>query len=211
MRLIQEGSPGTIVLVTSDLGRYGAFEQSLENLLVPNGTKLLRIRGMSSAKSQNIGVHNRVGEWVWFIDDDHTFAPDILMRLLKHNVDVVAPLVPMRFPPYSLVLYRQLEMAPFIEDYYKIEDLADITGLMKVDGLPKAGCLIRENVWKDIPEPWFKIGKIHVDDIEDDKYFMWELRVGYKYDLWCDTDQTMGHISTFAVGIKDRKISITVA
>ena len=50
-----------------------------------------------------------------------------------------------------------------------------------------------------------------VDDIEDDKYFMWELRTRYGYDLWGDTDQTMGHISTFAVGIKDRKISITVA
>lgn len=207
MRFTDEGTPGTVVLVTADLGRYGAFEHSLEGLIVPAKTQLLRVRGGSSANNQNVGVKKRTGEWVWFIDDDHTFAPEIVMRLLARNVDIVAPVVPMRHPPYNLVLYKQLEMAErdgrvvdFAETFYTMSDLNGLTGMIPVQGLPKAGCLVRESVWAQMPMPVFKIGLIHPDEVEDDKYFMWEVREKYRFTLWCDTDQSMTHLTTIAVG-----------
>jgi hypothetical protein len=204
------GEPGTIVLVTAALGRYGQFEASLSRLHVPSGTTLLRLRGSSSAASQNLGIEQRKGKWVWFIDDDHIFEPDVLLKLLAHNVDIVAPLVPMRLPPYGMVLYKKLDMEEdahgkitnFVNQFYSFEELNGMTGLIPVQGLPKAGCLIRERVWEMMPKPIFKIGVIHPDQIEDDKYFMWEVREKYKIPLWCDTDQVIEHISTVIFGCR---------
>jgi hypothetical protein len=209
MRFTSDGTPGTIVLVEASLGRYSDFEVSLERLLVPTGTQLARIRGGSSALSQNVGVRGRTGEWVWFIDDDHTFEPDVLLRLLAHKVDVVAPLIPMRNAPYKLVLYKQLDLTEcegrvtnYKEAFYDFHDIDGQTGLIQVNGLPKAGCLIREKIWARMPMPIFKIGLIHPDDIEDDKYFMWEVRERYGVTLWCDTDQVINHLTTASIGCK---------
>lgn len=207
MRYTNEGSPGTIVVATNHLGRYSDFEVSLEKLITPNNTSLIRARGGSSAHNQNVGVQGRSGDWVWFIDDDYTFQQDVLMRLLDRNVEMVAPLCPMRFPPYDFVLYKQLDMkeqdgkvSEFAEVFYKMSDLDGIRGMLQVQGLPKAGCLIRETVWARMPMPIFKIGLIHPDEIEDDKYFMWEVRERYHVPLWCDTDQSIMHLTTVGIG-----------
>lgn len=210
MRFTDTGEPGTIVVATNHLGRYSDFEISLESLIVPAGTRLLRARSGSSAHNQNVGVRERQGSWVWFMDDDHTFQEDILMRLLSHNKTVVAPLVPMRAAPYKLVLYKTLDIHEnehrkvdeFTEVFYDFSDLDGITGLIQVAGLPKAGCLIREPVWTALKDPWFRVGLIHSDDIEDDKYFMWELRTKLGIELWCDTDQSINHLTTAALGVK---------
>lgn len=210
MRETNEGEPGTIVLASYYTGRYTDFEISMERLVAPKGTKFIRARGSSSAKNQNVGVRNREGGWVWFIDDDHTFTDDLLLRLLARDKPIVAPLVPMRYPPFELVLYKRLDIvadaqhhvASFEEEFYKMSDLDGMTGLIQVQGLPKAGCLVREEIWAKMPDPWFRIGLLHPDDIEDDKYFMWEVRERYGYDLWCDTDLVVNHLNTVSVGCK---------
>ena len=207
MRFVDGFTAGTIVLATNHMGRYSDFEVSLEALQAPHGTQLIRARSGSSAYNQNAGVRQRTGDWVWFIDDDHTFAPDVLMRLLAHDKDIVAPLVPMRCAPYALVLYKQLDIHEnehrivdaFTEAFYDYADLNGISGLYSVQGLPKAGCLIKERVWTDLKDPWFRIGLIHPDCIEDDKYFMWEVREKLGYTLWCDTDQTINHLTTASI------------
>ena len=210
MRETSEGEAGTIVLASYYFSRYMDFHTSLESLVVPKGTKYINARGGSSAKNQNVGVRHREGGWVWFIDDDHTFTPDLLMRLLARDKPIVAPLVPMRYPPFELVLYKTLNIVEsepyrvtsFEEEFYKMSDLNGTTGLMKAQGLPKAGCLIREEVWSKLTDPWFRIGLLHPDDIEDDKYFMWEVREKLGYDLWCDTDLVLYHLNTVSVGCK---------
>ena len=210
MRETNEGEAGTIVLASYYFSRYVDFHIAMESLVVPKGTKFIHARGGSSAKNQNIGVRNREGGWVWFIDDDHTFTPDILLRLLAWNKPIVAPLCPMRYPPFELVLYKTLDIVEreryrvesFTEDFYKMSDLNGTTGLMKAQGLPKAGCLVREEIWAKLSDPWFRIGLLHPDDIEDDKYFMWEVREKLGYDLWCDTDTVLYHLNTVHVGCK---------
>jgi len=38
---------------------------------------------------------------VFFMDDDHTFAPDLLLNLLARNVPVIQPLVLSRYGPFA--------------------------------------------------------------------------------------------------------------
>ncbi|MCI0559326.1 MAG: glycosyltransferase [Nitrososphaera sp.] len=209
MKEVNRADTGTIVLVTGNLGRYGAFEDSLHNLYVPRDTTCLRLKSGAAARMQNIGVRKRRGGWVWFIDDDHTFEPDTLLRLLDHNKEIIAPLVPSRIPPFDFVLYKTLDVlehdgkvVSFSQSFYTPEDLTGYQGLLQVQGLPKAGCLIRESLWARMPDPWFRVGLFEPDDVQDDRYFMWEVRTKYAAELWCDLDLGMTHINTFAVGHK---------
>lgn len=208
MRFVEEDIPGTIVVASDHLGRYIEFEESLERVLAPIGTKLWRVRSGACAMNCNVGVSKRTGAWVWFIDDDHTFEPDVLMRLLRHKKEIVAPLVPMRYPPFDFVMYKKLDVIEFTNRAscasvcYSMSDLNGITGLLSVQGLPKSGCLMRERVWTTMPPPWFKMGRIQPDQIDDDRYFMWEARQKYGFELWCDTDQVITHITTVAIGCR---------
>lgn len=199
--------PGTVILAQGQFPRFAEFERCLDVLRVPVGTELARINTGCCALGCNIGVRNRMGEWVWFIDDDHTFEPDILLRLLDHQVDMVAPLVPDRRPPFDYVLYKRLGTAPdeprvFRSIPYTVEELQDRRGLMQVQGLPKAGLLARNIVWETMRDPWFTVGRLTPDQIDDDRVFMAAARDMYGFELWVDLDQTLGHLTTCVVGVK---------
>jgi glycosyltransferase involved in cell wall biosynthesis len=201
MRFVDSSHPpGTVLLAQDHYGRFNEFEACLEALKVPTGTVLIRATSGSCAFGCNNGVRARRGDWVWFIDDDHTFEPDVLLRLLAHGKDLVAPLVPMRYPPFDLVLYRSLGITDgrFHSDYYRIDAIGKQTGLMRVEGLPKAGLLAREKVWTTLTDPWFKVGRIKPDEIDDDRLLMIELKQA-GFELWADLDQDMTHLRTIAL------------
>ena len=195
--------PGTIVLAQGQLGRYTEFEQSLDRLQVPRGTKIDRVPSGCCAYGANLGIRERMGEWVWLIDDDHTFRPDLLLALLGHNLPLVAPLVPDRWAPFNLVLYKELGNRDnrFVSVPYHVEEIKEKRGLLRVAGLPKAGLLARDVVFRTMPDPWFKIGRISPDQIDDDRLFMWEARERYGFELWADVEQHMPHLNTTSIGL----------
>jgi hypothetical protein len=200
-------APGTVILAQGQFPRFAEFEKCLDILRVPTGTQLARINTGCCALGCNIGVRNRVGDWVWFIDDDHTFEPDILLRLLEHNVDMVAPLVTDRRPPFDYVLYKHLGTTPeepkiFRAIPYTVEELQDHRGLLSVQGLPKAGLLARNIVWETMRDPWFTAGRLFPDQIDDDRIFMWNARSKYGLTLWADLDQSLGHLTVCDVGVR---------
>lgn len=78
------------------------------------------------------------------MDDDHRFDPDILTKLLDHNLDVVVALTTKKFPPYPPVLYQDRNIPV---------DLTGKSGLIEVESCGKPGMLIRKNVLDVIPDP----------------------------------------------------------
>ncbi|MGH9876287.1 MAG: hypothetical protein ACRD5H_01500, partial [Nitrososphaerales archaeon] len=71
--------------------RFYEFQLALEQVMVPEGSKWLIERSCDIAQNFNNGVKGMIGEWAWFMGDDHAFVPDMLLRLLAHEVDVVVP------------------------------------------------------------------------------------------------------------------------
>jgi hypothetical protein len=100
IRVKSKHAPGTIGYWTAWHPRYWQFLDCFSSLKVPEGTQLLRVQGSSSAGGCNRIVKSFTGDWVWLIPDDHTFEPDILLKLLDRNVDVVAPRVCVRAAPF---------------------------------------------------------------------------------------------------------------
>jgi len=96
-------APGTIVLLSSVLGRYSATAQCLLDLDRPAGSRVLwQAGGLNIPANRNDIGRDFVGDWLLMMDDDHTFQPDLLRRLLSHftddRVDIVVPVVLMKVP-----------------------------------------------------------------------------------------------------------------
>lgn len=191
-------APGTIVITAASLARYAEFWLSVEALSVPYGTRLIAARGADIPHQFNEGVRRMTGEWVWFLGDDHTFEPDLLMKLLDRNLDFVLPVVPRRDSPFVPVLMHG-PVAPKMRRYSWTE--LPTTGLYKIpppDSAGQAGALVKKHVLDKLGDPWFEAGQLTPGRLMEDMYFiqrMHELGV----DMYVDCDQVMPHIANITI------------
>ena len=189
--------PGIIGIISSDLSRFPAFTISLLSLLVPPGTGWKWVRGNGFASNRNLIIKGMTPEhrWAWFIDDDHTFEADILMRLLHRNVDIVQPMVSTRKPPFQPYAYMR---NPDI-GYHSLQwsDLPE-NGLHPVDAVGAGGVLIRREVIDEIGDPWFEEGKIGAGSLGEDLYFMQKAKEN-GHQSFIDCEARIGHIGTHEV------------
>jgi hypothetical protein len=187
--------PGFVVLPTSEQGRYPAFHACLIKLLIgglPEGSGLTWHQGCDISAELNHGIRRAIQsnrcEWVWIIGDDHTFAPDIVERLLAHNVPVVVPLVLKRSQPNTPVVYG--------EDGMALKFGPEDHGLREVAAAGNAGMLIRRAVLDAVGDPWFTVGG--VERQREDLAFCSKLEALH-IPVFVDLDTWMGHITPVEV------------
>jgi hypothetical protein len=193
--------------MASSVGRYDEFYTSLAGLDLPGTTHdglntvtgILKCTSACVATGLNAACRAALADparqWVWFLGDDHTFDPGLLVRLLNRNVDVVVPLVAMRYPPYPTVLFK----GPGGPRYAWVE--LPTTGMMP---LPvghvagQAGMLVRRRVLEVLEPPWFRIGQYEPASLHEDIYFTESLsKKGITIHVDCD--EMMGHLQVFDV------------
>lgn len=186
--------PGTVAIIAGDLARYTAFWLHAFNVMyaLPEGTAIMPTIGSDISESRNQAIRALQGEWVWFIDDDHTFPHEIVMKLLARDVDIVAPLVLRRqspFWPVATVDGNYLDVSR-----YRPGDLveAQFTG--------SSGMLIRKKVLDAIEPPWFPApdydeqGRRRSEDVN---FCLKAAEAGFSIHV--DTGIRMGHITTATV------------
>ena len=147
--------PGTIVVLANEAARYSQFYVALSGLAIPEGSVMLWRLGSDVAEARNSGCAAMEGEWVWFIDDDHDFPPDTLLRLLQRNVDIVTPSCLRRDAPFLPIA---AEGASFLD--LRAHGKRD---LVEVVHAGSSGMLIRRRVLDKLDQPYFELG-----DREDD-------------------------------------------
>ena len=205
--------PGAICVVSSDRLTYQQFAVSVAVVEAPAGSVLLwyttggggvaRGRNFLVQKAMDAGAH-----WVWFIDDDHIFAPDTLKRLLKHDVEMCVPAVLERRPPHKLVAFEHYPVPPDATDRNLIELLDKHRripklpfperGLIEIGAGGTGGMLIDMAVLRDMRKPWFEFGKFGGDSAGEDEWFCLKARrMGVQ--IWMDLDTKIGHLTTAAV------------
>jgi hypothetical protein len=180
---------GTIGVISGDLARYSDFSQALAILGKPDGTRLIWTKSVDVVGNCNTICRNYKGGWVWMLGDDHVFDPDILVRLLQHEVGVVVPLCLKRTPPYDPVVYgRQNELGEYVG--------ADLPrgGMARVHAAGSAGMLIRSEVLDAIDDPWFESH----GGLNEDLTFCAKVREA-GFELWCDVDCHLGHMAPHTV------------
>ena len=148
--------------------------------------KLLHLIGNDIADQRNKAVLQSEGDWLWFIDTDMIFAPEILERLLSHEVEFVQVLCMMRHPPHVPLLYEENEFK---------RNLAPVgpPRLVEVKSLGAGGTLYRKVLFETIPHPWFE----GVIGTEDTNFAQKARQAGFK--LYVDLASPVGHLTPMIV------------
>lgn len=127
------------------------------------------------------------------IDDDMIYDDqNLIIKLLGHDKDIVGVRAYTRKPPYYPCVFYKVESG-----FYQEMDF-DSCGLREVDGLGMAATLINLEVFRKMPEPWFKFHEVKVlgrgdDRFGEDLYFCRKAKeLGFK--VWCDTDIETVHV-----------------
>lgn len=186
--------PGTIGVIGSDLARYSEFTLSLAGVVAtaPPGSSMKYARGVDVSGNCNQIIREMKGEWVWIMGDDHVFDQLALLKLLRHDVDVVVPYVLKRTPPWPPVVYSHQD-----EDGLYVTATLPEDELTRVHAAGSAGMLIRRRVLDAMEDPWFRPAP-DAHGLNEDLYFCRKVREA-GFEIYCDPSVAMGHIGVYTV------------
>lgn len=187
-------SPGTVVALAGEAGRYTRFSVCMQSLSfnVPAGTAFKWTFGSDIPESRNQAIEQMEGDWIWFVDDDHAFAADIVMSLLDRNVDIVQPLCLRRNQPF-------LPVAAVDGDYMDVRRYRP-DELVEVEHAGTSGMLIRRNVLEALDAPWFELGDREGDGnrVSEDVHFCRKAKAA-GFNVHVDMAVRLGHIAPVTI------------
>jgi hypothetical protein len=187
---------GVVGVAANDVARFSFFAASITRMLSPPNTNIRWSFGSDRIRGRNNVVRESLesgSEWVLFIDDDHVFQPDLLMRLLSHEEMIVSSLYLQRQLPCRPIVYTDREPDGLTYVPLKLSDYPVGTGLVEVRAAGCGGMLIRSEVFRALDDPWFKDG-----EASEDLTFCERARIaGFK--VHCDLQAQLGHCTTAIV------------
>lgn len=188
---------GLVGVLANDSARFSLFTACIDRLQMPPGWEKQFLIGGDWCGARNTLVKTLLDsehEWLWYMDDDHAFAPDLLLKLLRHDLPLVVPVCLTRSAPFAPVTYTERIQDPVSPRYlpvYLPEQEAD--GLVELVAGGSAGMLIHRTVFEALEEPWFEYG------IASEDLMFCDRAVEAGFTLYCDLSARLGHLTTAAV------------
>lgn len=191
-------SGGLVGIIANDSARFSLFASCVTKLDTPDGWDVEWLIGGDWCGARNTLAAMTLEsdrEWLWFMDDDHAFPPNLLLRMLRrallNNLDLVAPICLTRVAPFEPVTYTE----KVAENLYLPIPLstAPESGVVELEAGGCAGMLIRRSVLEAIEPPWFE----YTDRSEDIVFCEKAKAAGFR--LWADLGARLGHITTAVV------------
>ncbi len=187
-----------IAVPTAEMARRADFYDYFNLLEKPKGSIITFAHGQSPARNRNLMIQQAIEydcTHILFIDDDVAFPPDMLIKLLAHDKDIVSGLYYMRSYPHTPICFDRAEADGRCGTHW----LSDgESGLIEVVAVGLGCCLIKTKVFKTMQEPWIRLGELEVDHWCDDIGFFRRVREqGYK--MYCDLDIKVGHMAQVTI------------
>lgn len=133
-------------------------------------------------------------DYVFWLDSDMVFKPDTLVKMMKtlqeNDLDILTGLYFRRVPPYSPVLFDQLDIKGEICHFSEFKEIPD--ELFEVGGCGFGCVLMRTDVFFDVQS---KHGNMFapLGNNGEDVAFCWRARdCGFK--IYCDPSIICGHV-----------------
>lgn len=189
-----------IGIISNEAARYAEFWACMMRLEVPGGSVKDVSIGTDYVSNQNLLAQRCLDEgfdYLWLMGDDHSFAPDLLEKLLvsarAFDLPILVPLCSARRAPFPLVDYGR-NPDPVGPDYLSVS-LADVPpeGIIELDAAGSAGMLIRRDVLATVPQPWFENSPRSEDIVFCEK------AVASGFKIHADLSCRLGHILTAVV------------
>ena len=189
-------TPGHVLIPTGESPRYLAFYHCITRLILPPGTQVRWLMSNVPAKAMNesLAQVKAAGGWAWIIGDDHTFAPDIVLRLLARGLDAVLPLCldRQRFMP---TFWIERGGQPHRPELWELPT----SGLVSIWGGGDAGLLLSERAIAHSGPPWYptvrtsvQFGQIDREPSEDVNMTRRLVEAGIS--VFADLDTSLGHV-----------------
>jgi hypothetical protein len=136
------------------------------------------------------------------LDSDMIFPPGMVPRLMGHAKDVVGVLYAKRLPPFEVVGGRCNSPDSAVRSLWpQVYPLRPGEGLQRADLVGGGVQLVHRRVFETIPPPWFEMPPTTINrggHITDDYYFCEKVRAA-GFELWCDTDLEVGHMTVASI------------
>ena len=166
------------------------FASSLMSLQLPCNTRVIwQVRSMIDTARNSIVQEflKAPGKFLMMIDDDHEFNPDLAIRLMEHNVDVVGALAFKRRPGYEPCVYK---IKPEDKKNYPI--LPKV--FQEVDVVGTGGIMIKREVLEGMQFPYFytEYDENNVHWSVDFRFCQNAKKQGFK--IFVDPDAMLSHI-----------------
>jgi hypothetical protein len=138
-------------------------------------------------------VVNNEFDYLFMIDDDMIAPPDLFEKLIKHDVDIIAPLAFMRFFPHKPVIYNIAEGYDNIrkQHYYQnyVVERYPKKQLVECDAVGFGAVLINAKCFKKMKQPWMMVMSGAGEDIH---FCHCARKAGFK--VYMDTSVQLAHL-----------------
>jgi hypothetical protein len=122
---------------------YKFFDGSVGRLFVAYAREILAERALEADMN-----------YILWIDDDMLLPHGLFERLISFDKDIIAPLAFMRVPPFSPVMWKANEDASGYKTFEQYDSYPK-DELFPVDALGFGVVLMKTDILKKIPKPWF--------------------------------------------------------
>lgn len=187
-----------------DSPRYEFFLYSVGRMFTPMARERL------CQEANGLGA-----DFIVMMDNDMLYPRDMVFNLMRHNVDIVAPLAFTRASPHMPVCYTFEDGYNGKDkgDYYKFRSILNYpkNALMRCDAVGFGAVCLKRSVLVGMPEPWFTKKSQTGEDI----HFCLDAR-RYGFKTYMDTSIKTAHLGNapmidetyYKKDWEDRKISI---
>ena len=182
---------GIVGIIANDSARYTLFWTCLDTLELPHGWRKEKLIGGDWCGARNTLCQMTLdsdAEWLFFMDDDHVFMPNVLNQLLSHDKKVIVPVCTTRSAPFPPVAFTErVGDDRYLPIYLPGQEES---GLVEIVAAGTAGMLIHRSVLIAIGGPrWFEY-----DAASEDLLFCNKAREE-GFDIYVDLSVKIGHIT----------------
>ncbi len=202
--------PGIIGIPTGEQGRWTEFTRCLTVLERPKRCGLSFVQGAYVQSNRNDLCRQLLespAQWLFMIDDDHTFDRRLLINLLDRHVDVVGALALARKPPYFVCAFEESNSRTGVSRGVSMYDLT-FDRAREVAAVGTGAMLIRRHVLEAIEPPWFAHG---FDDngvnVSEDISFCEKVREA-GFHVYLDEQNQVGHLTGVTLSLDARGVVI---
>lgn len=133
----------------------GQFFDYFYGLQLPPGSERQRATGSWYEGNVNFLLKEAINggfTHICYVDDDFFFPPDMVMKLLAHKKDFVAPLITSRLPPFRPCIFKSVQ--PYGLEFEYIYSETGLIECVGIGGLPTLTNL-KAFVDLNLPQPYY--------------------------------------------------------
>lgn len=192
-----------ISVQTGEYARRADFYDYFFLLDKPANALAMPNHDRSPAKGRNTIIEHSIKQGcthILFIDDDMTYEPDALDKLVQHDKDIVSGLYLSRAYPHQPLVFDLADEDGSACPMY----LLDKPSLVPIVAAGFGFLLVKTSIFDKLEKPYIRLGELNPEEWCDDIGFFKRVREA-GIQSYCDMSVCLGHIGTMIIKPKYEK------